>query len=138
MKNYRRARFWGFSMYPSLRPGDMLIMDIIMGKDCLPGDIVLMPGQGKLIAHRIIEVDRRQEGVTLITKGDNLPYFDPPFPLSPDGIGRVILIVRNGSHFIRPRFRRTFVHLSRNNLTVGIIRGKVGRVLRGFYRRLRP
>jgi signal peptidase I len=133
--NYRRVRFEGYSMYPALRPGDTLILGVIPGADCAPGDIVCVPGMQGLIVHRVIRMDRSVIPPTIVTKGDNLTYPDPPAALPPGGIPRVIMISRRAQGPVRPRFRRLMVALSRRNLTIGILKGRLGKVARWMYGR---
>jgi hypothetical protein len=124
-------------MCPALRPGDTLILSPVLSTECATGDIVCIPRERDFTTHRVIEIDRSSADPTLITKGDNLPYFDSPIVLSPEGIHRVAMIYRAGRRPTRPRFGRTLVLLSRKNLTVGIIQGRIGRLVRRTYGRVR-
>jgi len=85
----------GRSMQPLIQSGDHVLVE--HGCPTLhPGDIVVFRHRGILIAHRIIRIEAGQSGPMLTTKGDNVPYFDPP--LTPDNvIGRVLMIER-GNH----------------------------------------
>ena len=59
-------------MAPSLRAGDLVFLQPI--KDMIsPGMVVAYDLQGKLIAHRVVEV----VGDMLVTKGDNNQEVDP-------------------------------------------------------------
>ncbi len=124
-------------MYPALRPGDTLILRPVLSGECARGDIVCVPGERNFTTHRVVEINRSSAGPMLITKGDNLPYFDSPIVLPSEGIHRVAMICRPGRGPTRPRFGRTRALLSRNNLTVGIIQGRIGRLIRGTYGRVR-
>ncbi len=123
-------------MYPTLRPGDTLILGTVSAAVCAPGDIVCVPGTQGFIAHRIIRIDRSVSPPTIVTKGDNLTYPDPPTTVPPNGIPRVIMVSRGARGLVRPRFRRLMVALSRRNVTVGILQGRLGKIARWMYGRL--
>ena len=123
-------------MYPALRPGDTLVLAQVRPHDIAPGDIVCIPLKSDYTAHRIVDVVRGAGLPAIITKGDNLPYPDPPVTLPKGGILKVVMISRAERGHGRPRFGRLLAVLSRNNLTVGIIKGRIGRSLRGAYGRL--
>ena len=73
----------------------------------------------------------------LTLKGDNLPYTDPPFSPGSGRLLKVAMIIRGKGRLVRPRFGKLMALLSRNNLTPGIIRGRIGRVVRAVYGRFR-
>jgi len=85
-----RLKVTGASMIPSIWPGDVITVrhDAV---SLQPGQIVLFRRQGKLVAHRIIQV----RGDVLSTRGDSLLSSDPPIH-SPDIVGHVISVVRSG------------------------------------------
>lgn len=112
-------------MYPSLRPGDRLLVRGTGQEDLRLGDIVLLKRPGNdLVAHRLVKAlpDGRW-----ITKGDSLMRADPaPADLS-HMAGRVEAIVR-GRRLIRlssgPKYglARLRSFLSVHNLTSGALR----------------
>jgi signal peptidase I len=70
----------GFSMFPSLRPGDMVIVNPIKTGD-LPesGNIVVFKTNNGLVMHRLVETaeDNRGEQI-FITRGDCMKENDNP------------------------------------------------------------
>jgi hypothetical protein len=134
-RNCTRIRFRGYSMFPALRPGDTLILDVVAAADCSPGDIVCVAGDDGYTVHRVIAVDRSVNPPRIVTKGDSLPYPDPPTDLPPEGMPRVIMVSRGDRGLIRPRGGRFSAFLSRNNLTVGVIRARIAALVRGAARR---
>ena len=112
-----RLRAYGTSMLPAVWPGDVLCVRRDDALDALPGDIVLFSRQGRLVAHRVVEVRSQETGVrsqeqspttnhpsprlTLVTRGDSLARNDAPVP-SREILGRVIAIER-GSRHLAPR-----------------------------------
>lgn len=134
--DYRRITFRGYSMYPSLRPGDTLILEIAPAGDCAPGDIVCVGRENEYVVHRIVKIDRSQAPPRITTKGDSLTCSDPPVPLPTDGIPRVVMVSRGTRGLIRPRCGMLTALFSRANLTVGIIKGKIARCVRAARGRL--
>jgi signal peptidase I len=92
----------GSSMFPCMRPGDLLEIR----RPTSPvqaGDVVVFERHGKLVAHRVVEC----AGGILVTRGDRLRY--PDAPVSEDAIlGRVTVIQRRGRAIAphRTRFER--------------------------------
>jgi len=79
----------GFSMFPALRPGDLL--HIGPHGSIAEGDVVVYHRHGRLIAHRVI----RHSAGCVVTRGDRLKHPDSPVPTS-EILGRVIGVERRG------------------------------------------
>ena len=80
----------GSSMFPSLRPGDLLEIRVPVPA-IEPGEVVVFEHHSRLVAHRVVH----RAGDVLITRGDRLGYED--LPLSADEVwGRVTAIERGG------------------------------------------
>lgn len=78
-KNRLSFRMKGYSMFPTLREGDIGTVAKCSGRDVRVGDIVIFRIENKLIAHRLIEV-RMQDGEQIfIAKGDKNAFADLPF-----------------------------------------------------------
>jgi signal peptidase I len=84
-------RAMGCSMLPAIRPGDVLAVERHNSDELQPGEIILYNRNGKLTAHRIIQVLDE----SLLTQGDSLPSRDLPVQFG-EVVGRVIGICRNG------------------------------------------
>jgi len=67
----------GTSMYPTIKPGDYVIIDTTPEK-LEVGDIVVFMHNGELIGHRIVWM----HGNVIITKGDNNNFLDMPIDRS--------------------------------------------------------
>jgi signal peptidase I len=93
IRQFGEARFkvTGTSMLPSVWPGDVITVRRQSAAELSLGQIVLCYRNQAFVAHRV--VGERDEG--LITRGDSLPYDDPPFSES-EVLGAVVSIVRNG------------------------------------------
>ena len=64
-----RLRVNGFSMPPSIWPGDT--SRVIAYR---PGDVVLYSRNGRLFVHRVVEMS----GGAVVTRGDSMLDADPP------------------------------------------------------------
>jgi len=97
----------GASMNPTIKAGDVLILDkpdILLIDE---GDIIAYRGNNGIVIHRVIEV----RGDTLITKGDSNEGADAPVSKE-NYIGRVVYII--------PRIGIPFIILS-NPLLLSIL-----------------
>ena len=93
-----KVRVTGLSMLPSILPGDVLSVRRRTENEFTPGQIVVFGRDGRLTAHRIIQIS----GEYLITRGDCVPGCDLPVRLG-DVVGRVEEITRDGRP-VDPRY----------------------------------
>ncbi len=84
----------GWSMLPSVMPGDTLVIEHISIDAAAEGDIVLFGRDRRLFAHRVVTKCEAQNAA-ILTRGDAMPANDVPVPES-DLLGRVSFILRNG------------------------------------------
>jgi signal peptidase I len=89
-----RLRVTGWSMLPTVMPGDTLVIARIQGESVTEGDIVLFGRDRRFFVHRVITKGRTQDA-GFVTRGDAMPAPDPPVSQS-DLLGRVSFILRNG------------------------------------------
>jgi hypothetical protein len=71
-----RFRAMGSSMLPAIAPGDVLTFRIATPGEVIPGQVVLMQDNGRLVAHRLLS---HAQGL-LTTMGDSLRAPDAPLP----------------------------------------------------------
>lgn len=66
------------SMYPAIKPKELLHVSTIDIGNVAIGDIIAFTGskKGRIITHRVIGIKKTDGGIGLITKGDNLPEPD--------------------------------------------------------------
>jgi ATP-binding cassette, subfamily B, bacterial len=88
-------RVGGYSMYPTLKPGDIITIRRTYIEDIKLGDIVVYRTEKKWIAHRIQQINSRFDKSEFITKGESCKKPDIPVPAK-DIIGKVISFSRNG------------------------------------------
>ena len=94
----------GWSMLPSIWPGDTLELESGNGSIVSEGDIVLFRRDRRLFAHRVMGTS--ENGI--VTRGDAMPYGDAPVTES-EVLGRVVAIVRDGKR-IEPSRSLSFSH----------------------------
>jgi len=69
----------GYSMYPTLRAGDVGNVQKCVPEDLKIGDIIVFRSNNKLVAHRLIQIKSTKGIRFYLTKGDKNYHFDPPF-----------------------------------------------------------
>ncbi len=88
-----RLRATGASMLPSIWPGDVLTVSSEAVAETQPGDIILFEREGRLIAHRVVEVRRQESGDGSQDFGFKIQNsrFEIPNPLSrtPYSVSRI-------------------------------------------------
>lgn len=88
----------GWSMFPSVQPGDTLIVDRTPVEAVAEGDIVLFGRYSRFFAHRVVKKDNCAGQARVLTRGDAMNVSDPPLGEN-ELLGRVSFIVRNGKLF---------------------------------------
>lgn len=89
-----RLKVSGWSMLPTIWPGDTLEISRIDARDLLPGDIALYRHHGRFIAHRVLS--QSISGIHhVLTRGDAVLQHDAPVPHE-NLLGKVDFILRNG------------------------------------------
>lgn len=97
LRSFGTLRFTatGWSMLPSVWPGETLVVERVSQDQVRVGDVVLVGREGRLCAHRAIEKVDDSEGHQWITQGDALPVPDCPVAGS-QLLGRVTYLIRGG------------------------------------------
>jgi signal peptidase I len=90
-----RLRVTGWSMLPTVWPGDTLVVERAAAGDVVDGDIVLFSNGRRLVAHRLVARNGEAGVSTIQTQGDALPHLDSPVP-GENLLGKVSFILRNG------------------------------------------
>lgn len=113
-----RLQVTGWSMLPTIWPGDVLVIDRAHDDEVSEGDIVLFRRDRRFVVHRVITKTAEHPDGDVVTQGDAMP--SPDLPLS-DGalMGKVSFILRNG-RYIEPRkslriTERAIAALARNS-----------------------
>lgn len=86
-----RIQVTGWSMLPTLWPGDTLLIERAVSDEVSPGDIVLCARNRRFFVHRVVGKDES----TIMTCGDAMPQPDPP--VAHRGLlGKVRFVLRRG------------------------------------------
>ncbi|MBA3900198.1 MAG: signal peptidase I [Bacteroidetes bacterium] len=93
-----KLRLGGYSMYPSLKPGDIATIEQSPFKTLAPGDVITFKRQGRWIAHRLIKKETVQGETILHTKGDSCLKMDETVTAE-SYAGKIISIERNAKQF---------------------------------------
>jgi hypothetical protein len=88
-------RALGGSMEPAILPRDILVVSRCGVDDLQPRDVVLFARDGRLFAHRLLEVGRHAGRPLLLTRGDSMWSADAPVEAA-DLLGRVVAVGRQG------------------------------------------
>jgi len=89
-----RLKVSGWSMLPTIWPGDTLMISRLDGRELLPGEIALYQREGRFIVHRVLSKSTGSINQVL-TRGDAMLQHDAP--VSNDNLlGKVDFILRNG------------------------------------------
>jgi signal peptidase I len=88
-----RLRVTGWSMLPTVWPGDTLLVERASSDEVSEGDIVLYGRDRRLVVHRVVR--KVSPGSGILTRGDAMPRPDP-LVSGNDVLGRISSILRNG------------------------------------------
>lgn len=88
-------RVTGWSMLPTVWPGDILVVERTSDGDVVDGDIVLFSNGRRFIAHRVVARNGEPGDSRIHTQGDAVPRPDSPMP-GENLLGKVSFILRNG------------------------------------------
>ncbi len=97
LRSFGTLRFaaTGWSMLPSVWPGDTLVVERVDQDQVRIGDVVVVGREGRLCAHRVIGTEGDPENPQWITQGDALPFPDRPVA-GDELLGRVAYLIRAG------------------------------------------
>ncbi len=91
----------GWSMLPTVFPGDTLVVERVSPSQVGIGDVVVAGREGKLCAHRVIDTRSDAQHPQWITQGDAVSRPDRPV-LEHELLGRVTYLIRAGRLIVVP------------------------------------
>lgn len=92
-----RLRVEGGSMAPTVMAGDVLVVEPVGAARPAPGTVVLMhPGAGPVVVHRVVASRRRADGWVCITAGDASGHLDQ-VAAHTDVLGQATALERDGA-----------------------------------------
>jgi hypothetical protein len=87
-----RFRAHGTSMHPFIKNSNILVVEPLESSSAKIGDVIYCRRlENSFMAHRLIKVVSQNGGKAMLTRGDDLGYFDPAVPIE-QVMGRVIRI----------------------------------------------
>jgi signal peptidase I len=95
-----RLRVAGWSMLPTIWPGDTLIVERASNSDIFDGDVVVFSNGCRFVAHRVVTKNSGSGDSIVQTQGDALSR--PDSPVTHDELlGKVSFIMRKGK-WVKP------------------------------------
>jgi hypothetical protein len=97
LRSFGTLRFaaTGWSMLPTIWPGETLVVECVGQDQVCIGDIILVGRDGRLCAHRVIGTAGNEGNPQWITQGDALPVPDRPVA-DHELLGKVTHVIRAG------------------------------------------
>jgi signal peptidase I len=97
LRSFGTLRFaaTGWSMLPSMWPGDTLMVERVGPDQIHVGDVVLVGRDGRLCAHRVVSRPEDTENPRWVTQGDAMAACDQPVREN-ELLGRVSSLIRAG------------------------------------------
>ena len=95
-----RIKAHGYSMYPSIKPGSLLIIEPLKQKgDPKPGELVVVKRESGLIVHRLVRIVIKDGVRYYIARGDSNARADAPVKIDMI-LGRVVRSEATGENRI--------------------------------------
>jgi signal peptidase I len=93
-----RIKAHGYSMYPSIKPGSIIIIEPLSSKgNPVPGEIIAIKRENGMVVHRLIKIIIRDGKRYYIARGDSNAFADTPVPI--DRIsGRIVRAEPSGEN----------------------------------------
>ena len=103
LRSFGTLRFeaTGWSMLPTVWPGDTLVVERVSHDQVQIGDVVLVGGEGRLRAHRVVSVAEDSGSRRWITRGDAMLAPDR-LGMEHELLGRVSYLTRAGKRIAVP------------------------------------
>ncbi len=124
-----RIKPTGYSMFPAIRPGNIVIIAPVKNRSNLtPGDIVVFKRDSDFVLHRLIDIRYHNDNIFCTTRGDSSINEDKPITV--DKIIGVVTTIETKQGKTMP-YRRN-INYNRNRAMVKLIHlwNKLLRVIR--------
>jgi len=96
-----RIKPTGYSMFPAIRPGDVVVIAPVKNPSILtPGDIVVYKRDSDFVLHRLTDIRHQEENAFYITRGDSSMNED--LPITADRIIAVVTTIETKRGKTRP------------------------------------
>jgi len=117
-----RIKAHGYSMYPAIKPGSLILIEPLKQKGKpLPGEIVALKRENGMVVHRIVKTVFKNNTTYYITRGDSNATTDAPMTIDKIA-GRVVKSEPTGENPVPADIRiNTKPHHIYNRLRVILI-----------------
>lgn len=93
-----RIKAHGYSMYPCIKPGSMILIEPLKEKGLpVPGEIIAIKRENGLIVHRLSRIIVKNGVKTYIARGDSNAYADDPVKIDKIA-GRIVRAETTGEN----------------------------------------
>lgn len=93
-----RIKAHGYSMYPCIKPGSMLLIEPVKLKGPpVPGEIIAVKRENGLVVHRLTKIINQGGISKYVARGDSNAYADKPVLLSMI-VGRIVRAETSGEN----------------------------------------
>ena len=93
-----RIKAHGYSMYPCIKPGSLILIEPLSVKGKLvPGEIIAIKREGGLIVHRLTKIINKNGVISYIARGDSNAYADNPIKIDKIA-GRIVRAESTGEN----------------------------------------
>jgi signal peptidase I len=100
-----RIKAHGYSMYPCIKPGSLVLIEPIRLKGApVPGEIIAITRENGLVIHRLTKIVIRNNVKTYIARGDSNPFADNPVKIDKIA-GRIVGADTTGENTVRANIR---------------------------------
>ena len=114
-----RIKAHGYSMYPCIKPGSLLLIEPIRMKgEPVPGEIIAIRRENGLVVHRLTKIEKKNGVSSFTARGDSNAYADNPVKI--DKIpGRIVRAETTGENPVAADIRiNTSPNYFRNRIRV--------------------
>jgi signal peptidase I len=95
-----RIKAHGYSMYPSIKPGSLILIEPIHLKGPpVPGEIIAIRRENGLVVHRLTKIVKKNGITSFIARGDSNAYADNPIKIDKIA-GRIVRAESTGENRI--------------------------------------
>ena len=85
-----RIKAHGYSMYPAIKPGSLILIEPLRQKGKpLPGEIVAIKREAGIVVHRVVKTVFKNNTTWYITRGDSNAITDDPSTIDKI-VGRIV------------------------------------------------
>jgi signal peptidase I len=124
-----RIRADGYSMFPAIRPGNIIIIDPLPDPSTLiPGDIIACRRESGFVVHRLTAIREEDDNTLFITRGDSCRQEDQP--TESGKIVGIVTAIETKKGTITPTPRRIHHRLNKIIVTLIHLRRRLIRAIR--------